>query len=185
MFIHVSKNEDWLLEAATGKIERHALKRSRILDLLREALKQTPAGPGEAAGADEAAVAANVAHDPMAMMDEIDSAHPGAKVKKFKGKKVERSKRGNNMVRLLDMPAKEPNKHPESMSRRQVMVLPTSTSALWLRKEDLAWFLEYLSDEVGPDGTQGVAQIEDCGDDDEQPNCEAQDVYMNGISKAS
>ena len=67
------------------------------------------------------------------------------------------------------------------------MVLPTSTTSPWLRKDDLAWFLEYLADEVGPHRSQGVAQIQDCGDD-EQPNCEAQDVYMEwdfeGIVKA-
>ena len=68
------------------------------------------------------------------------------------------------------------------------MVLPTSTSSLWLRKDDLQWFLEYLADEVGPNGTQGVAQIQDCGGD-EQPNCEAKDVCMEwdfeGIANAT
>ena len=75
------------------------------------------------------------------------------------------------------MPAKEPNKHPEAEGTRQIMVLPTSTNTIWISKEDIAWFIEYMADEVGPEGSQGVPQVGEGGGDDE-PNCAAENVYM-------
>ena len=82
-----------------------------------------------------------------------------------------------NYPRIVDMPAKEPNKHPEAEGTCQIMVLPTSTNTIWIRKEDLGWFLEYLADEIGPEGSQGVAQVGEGGGDGE-PNCAAENVYM-------
>ena len=57
------------------------------------------------------------------------------------------------------------------------MVLPASTNALWLRKDDLQWFLGFLFDEIGPGGTQGVARVRDDAVQ-EPPNCKADHVYM-------
>ena len=180
-FIHVSKTESWLLEAATGKIERHALKRAKVFDFLRDKISdgqrkngEDDAKPAEGEGEAEAAVAAD---DPMSQLDAIPQGNRRKSDALSVPKGRVRSKRGKDAPRHLDMPAREHNKHPQSTARRSVMVLPTSTSSIWLRKEDLPWLLEYLRDEVGPDGSQGVAQIDDA-DDEEVPNCAAAGVYM-------
>ena len=52
-----------------------------------------------------------------------------------------------------------------------------STNAIWLREQDLAWLLEYLADEVGPEEAQGVPKTVS-PDAVDAPNCLAENVYM-------
>ena len=170
-FAHVTKTEEWIIEAATGKTDRHALKRSKLIDDLKR--KLDPESPD--ADAVVAAVAADAPDDPMHFMDALHE--PEGKKRKGTAARKVRSKRGKNCPRMIDMPAKEPNKHPDAAGTYQALVLPASTNSIWLRQGDLPWFLEYLADEVGPAGSHGVPPIEGGGCDDE-PNCAAENVYM-------
>ena len=45
--------------------------------------------------------------------------------------------------------------------------MPLSTNALYIRSDDVPWLINYLADECGPGGSQGVKMLDDddAGDD--------------------
>ena len=172
-FVHIAKGQEWIMQAVLGKSERASLKRSTLIQTLKDKLqatvRDTPIA-GVAAAAD-AAVAADAVDDPMAFLDDIAEVTPTKP-----RKRAYTSMRGNNNATLVTMPAKEPNKHPRRTETRDVLLMPLSTNALWIRKDDVPWMIEYLADEVGPSGSQGVPLIDD--QDEDEPNCKAAGVYM-------
>ena len=75
------------------------------------------------------------------------------------------------------MPAKEPNKHPNCRTEVEIVILPKSTNSLWIRSGDVPWMINYLSDEVGPGGSQCVKMIDD-SDDATANNCAVPNLYI-------
>ena len=122
-FIHVSKTEVWLLEAATGRTERHALKRAKVLDL-REKVADANGNKWDpdviAAGGEGEAEAAVAADDPMSQLDSVNEKFR-RKDKAIRHERNVRSRRGNNAPQCIEMPAKEPNKHGKHSETRSVM----------------------------------------------------------------
>ena len=74
----------------------------------------------------------------------------------------------------IEMPAREPTKHPSCTSLRKVRVYPASTSTLYIAETGLEWLLDWVWDELE---TSGVAQPEETSDDLE-PNCVAAGVHI-------
>lgn len=164
-FINIEKNAEWILQAVVGKCEKASLKRSTLFATLKAKLQEAH----EMAQGDAAVAAGDAADDPMNVFREIGT--PG-KAPKRKTK----SRRGKNCPRLVTMPAKEPNKHPRNTATHNVLLLPMSTNSLWIRKDDIAWMIEYLADEVGPNGSQGVPTFD--GGVADEPNCKAEGVHI-------
>ena len=108
VFVHIAKNADWLLQAVTGRTEKAALKRSNVFDELKKRLTDAAVAVEATAAAEaECAEAAAGADDPMNLLDPIEETPPPKRAKKFQYA----SKRNKNIATLVEMPAKEPNKH--------------------------------------------------------------------------
>ena len=156
VFVHIAKNMEWLLQASTGRHERAQLKRSTLFHDLNNKLNARCAASQAAVAAGAVEVAPDAA-DPMNRLKPIEPAPKKRKTKLFK--------RCKNVACLLEMPAKEPNKYPDCTATVDVMLMPMSTNALWIRKADVPWLIEYLADECGPRGSQGVAMLDDGAED--------------------
>ena len=76
------------------------------------------------------------------------------------------------------MPEKEPNKYPRHTAVREVMILPLSTNAMWIRADDIPWMIQYVADEIGPSGSQCVPAIGLEDDETNAPNCKADGVCI-------
>ena len=164
-FVHISKDEEWILQSVVGKYDRHAMKRSKLLEQIKDKVSMDCSRPKR-----KDAVAADADADPMRLLDAIEAPTS-------KRSRIYQSSRGQNIARLVTMPAKEPNKYPNRRDEVQILVLPKSTNSLWLRLSDVVWLIDYLTDEVGPDGSQGVPVIDS---EDEAPagNCDVANVYI-------
>ena len=152
VFVHIAKNMEWLLQASTGRTERAQLKRCSVFNDLKT--KLTDHAARHAAVAAAASPAVPDADDPMNTLQSIDEPQK----KKHRAKPVKRCK---NLATLVTMPAKEPNKYPNCTETVDVMLMALSTNAMWMRKDDIPWLVEYLADECGPSGSQGVAMLDD------------------------
>lgn len=161
-FVHCEKNAEWILQASCGVSEKASLKRSTLFQELRKKLVDANA---EKARAAEPAVAADDAaardeDDPMSAIRAIETPEKAT----GKKRKVYTSRRGKNTPQLVRMPAKEPNKYPHSTATHDVLLMPMSTNALYVRADDIPWLLTYLADECGPGGSQGVRMLDDVDD---------------------
>ena len=94
--------------------------------------------------------------------------------KKRKGSYV--SIRRKNHARMIKMPEKEPNKYPRHTAVREVMILPLSTNAMWMRADDVPWMIHYMADEIGPSGSQCVPTIDE--DETDAQNCKVDGVRI-------
>ena len=167
-FVHCEKNAEWILQASCGVSEKATLKRSTLFAELR---KKLVAANAEHARADEAAVADQDAaavdeDDPMSALRAVAVPSKTAKAKKRKYT----SRRGKNCPRMVTMPAREPNKFPHSERTQNVLLLPMSTNALYIRSDDVPWLLTYLADECGPGGSQGVRMFDAEDEDEDEDN---------------
>ena len=81
---------------------------------------------------------------------------------------------------MVTMPAREPNKFPRSETTHNVLLMPMSTNALYVRADDIPWLLTYLADECGPGGSQGVPMFDD-EDDDALDGYEAKECHVAGL----
>ena len=82
---------------------------------------------------------------------------------------------GKNSPRLLTMPAREPNRHPNDTATRDVLIMPQSTNSLYIRDEDVPWMICWLADECGPGGSMGVPVFDEVAD---EPNCTIDGIYI-------
>ena len=165
-FVHISKGEDWILQSVVGKYDRHAMKRSQLF----EQIKDKVGLDSSTRKIKKDAVAPQHDADPMCLLDAIE-APPAKRTRLYQ------SIRGVNIARLVTMPAKEPNKYPNCRDEVEILVLPKSTNSLWIRSTDVPWMIGYLTDEVGPGGSQGVMMIDDL-DDATAGNCAVPNVYI-------
>jgi hypothetical protein len=157
VFVHIAKNMEWLLQASTGRHERAQLKRSTLFHDLNNELNAHCAASQAAAAAYAVEVAPDAA-DPMSRLKSIEPAPKKRKTKLFK--------RCKNVGFLVTMPANEPNSYPDCTATVDVMLMPTSTNALCIqKKKDVPWLIEYLADDCGPRGSQGVAMLDDGAED--------------------
>ena len=174
-FVHIAKQEEWILQMVTGKLDKNTLKRSQFFNTLKQRVIDRE-NCGSKTDVCEAAVAAEATEvDPMNFLDAVE---PDSFQTPKKRKGHYRSVRSKNRVTLVTMPEKEPNKFPRHTAVHEVMVLPLSTNAVWMRKEDVPWMIEYLVDEVGPAGSQGVPAIAFEEDEEGQANCAVDGIRM-------
>lgn len=175
-FVKIEKQAEWLYKAAAGKTAtKQSLKRTRILEELKERLVKTvggcDTGCGEPAVADEAAEAAVV--DPMSQLASLGDGF--VTPKKRKGYL---SKRAKNSITEIRMPEQERTSHPACTTMRTVRLLATGTNSLWIAAEDIAWLVNCLADEV----RSGGVPVPDSPRIGEEPgleeNCAAPGVHM-------
>ena len=76
------------------------------------------------------------------------------------------------------MPDKEPNKYPRHTAMREVMILPLSTNAIYIRADDVPWMIGFIADEIGPSGSQCVPMIGLEDGETHAPNCKADGVRI-------
>jgi len=169
-FVKVTKNEDWLLNVATGGQNKGVLKDVLIFDELKRALCRT-AGHDDSAVAEPAPVdgSAVAVDDPMA---EIDDLKPHVPVKR--PRKYTRARKKDIVVKI-EMPARERTANPTCEDKYTVSLLGVSTNSMWIGKKDLPWLMLWIKDEFG---TGGVPMIADNAEDALQPNCDAPGIHM-------
>ena len=175
-FVHCQKNAEWILQGSVGTAEKATLKRSQLFKTLKEKLMAAVAADSEdtvaVAAGSGAAAEEQADDDPMNQLRDIATPE---KNKRKRKRTPYKSKLGKNCPRMLTMPAKEPNKHPHNMATRDVLVMPHSTNALYIRDEDIPWMICWLADECGPGGSQGVPVFDD---DADEPNCSIDGIYI-------
>ena len=122
-----------------------------MIDKLRDKLTATVAANHEPAEAEEEpAVAAT--DDPMNALDDVTaSPAPQNRGSRYK------SKRKKKRVTEIEMPCREPTKHPTATSKRMVRLYPASTTTVYISERDLNWFLDWVWDELS---TGGVVALE-------------------------
>ena len=79
---------------------------------------------------------------------------------------------------MILMPDKEPNKYPRHTAMREVMILPLSTNAIYIRADDIPWMIGFIADEFGPSGSQCVPMIGLEDGETHAPNCKADGVRI-------
>ena len=147
--------------------KKSSLKRITVLDQLRRALTQTvsaaPAGPVEEN--------TEAVPDPMGRLDAIEGpAEPKLRGTRYK------SVRSKKTVTAVEMPAREPTKHPRCEAKRDVRLYPYSTSSLYLSERDLEWFLDWVWDELETGGVTVADPPADLA-----PNCAAPGVHIQWV----
>ena len=92
-FVHVAKTEEWMCEAATGQKQRHVLKRSGLIEMIKTKLGVV-VNAGSAVADAHAVAAPGVAavSDPMGLMDEVSQSCAPKNGKR--GERDEKNKRG-------------------------------------------------------------------------------------------
>ena len=158
-FVKVDKSAQWLIKVAVGcTAQKGALKRSRVLEQLREKLSSTEASAARAA-----------VDDPMDGLDGSTGSEP--KNKKYK------SKRCSGCVQVIEMPARCHLVSPPTTDTVAVRILGLSTTQLWVAIGDIPWLVAYIAEEVA---LGGVAI--DADDDDDsavaEPNCSVPGLYI-------
>ena len=169
-FARIHKNEVWLLKCCAGvSAQRGALKRSKIVEDLRQRLCETTSAvaEGEVAVAAEGVDPMDGLCDPMHALD--DPAQPPA------SKRCKYSpKRTANRIVEMDMPVSPPTTSAAAVAAkgggsgsgsgaadgngggppatRRVSVLARSTNQLWLAVADIDWLVHYMAQEVACGG---------------------------------
>ena len=170
VFINIDKSQEWLVKAVTSGDKgnkRRALKRVTVLDKLRQALVGAVKVNRELIETGRQAPEDDDADDPMNALDALpDDGRPKKRGTKYT------STRAKAVVTTVEMPAREPNKHPSCTQARTVRVYPASTSTLYLSEHDLEWFLDWVWDEMETAGVP-VEPAEDL-----PPNCAAPGVHI-------
>ena len=171
-FVKIDKNADWLLKAALGKSNnKGGLKRTRLLDTIKEKLSDSATPTPARDDSQDSAVAAPDSEDPMNMLESVESnAAPAAKKRK-----AYLSKRAKNNITHVDMPEFEPTAHPEKKGTRKVAVLALSTNSTWIGVDDVPWLVRWLADEAR---SGGVPVATDDPLDALECNCEAEHVHI-------
>ena len=65
-FVHISKGEEWILQTVVGKYDRHAMKRSQLLDQMKMKVGL------DCRKTKKEAVGAEVDEDPMSLLDAFE-----------------------------------------------------------------------------------------------------------------
>ena len=171
-FVKVDKNARWLLKAVVGSAKKGGLRRSTIFHTLHAMLSNANSVSGwipersaesssssAVAGAPSPAIAGapSPAGDSMSQLVEIRSelARPKTNRRgriKYQSKIKYKSKRGQNKIHILQMSEHEPVSHPDRTETRNIRLLPTSTSSLWICIGDIEWLVRWLSDELRSGG---------------------------------
>ena len=146
-FCKVTKNELWLLKCAGGpQATKGMLKRSKILEELKEKLSEASKNPVNAAVAvrpEEAAVA--VEDDPIQELDNIDDepcVPPGKRPKYSRKRMLDR-------VFQFDMPNRPPGTAGTAVAEsRTISVVAKGTNQLWISIDDLDWLIGYVAVEL-------------------------------------
>ena len=179
VFVKLTKNSEWLIKAAAGKGARPgALQRSKVFDDMKAKLVAAVAGPDSQ---DVAAVAAPdvdpvAADDPMAALAEL-APPPPVRAKRMKYSSI----RGKDNITTITMPALDPSAHPGDDRQREVQLLASSTTTMWLAARDVDWLTRYVADEYS---TGGVALDDSAVADDSDSavavagNCRAPGVRI-------
>ena len=145
-FVKVDKGASWLFKAACGdKAQKWSLRRSKTVETLRSKCNDRSAEYCVDVVADEAVDD----EDPMNQLDAISSLHADDREAKRLDSKKPRvwvPKRENLRARVFEMPLL-PLGHDKG-EVHYAMVIPASTSSLWLRDTDVPWLVASAADEV-------------------------------------
>jgi len=115
--------------------------------------------------------------DPMAALAEL-APLPPVRAKRMKYSSI----RGKDNITTITMPALDPSAHPGDDRQREVQLLASSTTTMWLAARDVDWLTRYVADEYS---TGGVAVDDAAVADDSDPavavagNCRAPGVRID------
>ena len=147
-FCQVTKNELWWLRCAGGpQATKGMLKRSKILEELKEKLSEASQNPRSNAAVavmlEESAVA--VEDDPMQELDQIDDEPCVPKCKRGKYS----PKRMVDRVFQVEMPHSPPGTTGTAVAeRRTISLVAKGTNPLWISIDDLDWLIGYVAIEL-------------------------------------
>ena len=114
---------------------RGALKRSQVLDLMKNKLAEATASGATGVPLDDGVLEATQVHDPMNMLHDIET--PPAKKPRYSPK---RKKDQVVEIEMPNMPAEvDPN---GQQGTRKVQVLARSTNQLWMSVDHVEWLLK-------------------------------------------
>jgi len=149
-FCRIHKNETRLLKCAAGLLaQRGALKRSKVLEELKEKLNKASSLGDEAVAVAMDSAVAEKDDDPMDALDDLEEPEkpPPAKRGKYS------PKRTANRIFEIDMPILPPTTSTAVVQdTRRVRVLGRNTNQLWLAVEDINWLVQYMAEEVALGG---------------------------------
>ena len=161
-FVKVNKNDHWMLKGAGGKgCQKGGLRRTGVVEALRDKLRACTGGDACTESTPEAADAAVAADDdPMANLDDIagGSVTQASKMRRTTKRQAARPRETAKRVEM-----------PERLGRpqlRTVTAIEASKCVLWILEDDVPWLLRYLADEVD---SGGVPPIDDPDGEEGEP----------------
>ena len=174
-FINVCKNNHWLLKAAGGRTcQKGGLRRTQVLEDLREKLLEATPGDGRAKQSDGSAVADEA--DPMQRLEDLGETTEGMAAKRRKKGKA----RCCEQVSCIEMPA---NLGKPQLRPVRAMLGARNGSVLWMHEDDVPWLVRYLADEQA---IGGVGPIEDSdGESDDECAEASEELCLDGAAVAA
>jgi hypothetical protein len=140
-FLHVSKNDQWLLNVILGAgAKRGSFKRSTIIDELKKKGEKpnTPEKTAVAAGEEE--------EDPMGALDEVQDEES------VRPKKRYLARRCREVEVVVQMPRRCKLAQPNNEETVDVRIVNVGSNVVFIHEDDIPWFVQYLADEVGYGG---------------------------------
>jgi hypothetical protein len=170
--IRVNKNNAWLLKACGGRsCHRGGLRRTRIIEELREKLESNAEAHAHATTAVRSAVADQ--EDPMLQLEEL------VVIEEHAAKRTKPEKR-----RCVDnLQSVEVNEKLGMPQLRTVRVMCSTRNTLWIHEVDVPWLVTYMAEELA---SGGVGPIDDAeGDMEEECQERNQELLVQGAAVAA
>ena len=160
VYVKLDKNADWVLKSVGGGgMVKGGLSRSTLMSELREkaAVAECVAISAVAECDAKSAVAERMDEkdtndDPMSALDHVVTDTQPTHSTRSGGKRACKSKRGSDAVQTISMPLLPLGKCGGKTVK--VRVFPTSTSTLWIHRDDVPWLVAYIADEVAFGGVE-------------------------------
>ena len=84
----------------------------------------------------------------------------------------------NGCTQTLSMPLHAPCARPSCTEKYSVRVMPLGTNSFWMHKDDIPWFVNYVTDEVQKGGVAVEEEDGDVGTAVAEPNCRVPGVHI-------